>query len=70
MTTGDFNQVQGKEIQMSASDNATTDEAAIRDLVEDWGESGSQQESRCDSGQSLAGYVDVRCPTADSIEGY
>lgn len=36
MTTGDFNQVQGKEIQMSASDNATTDEAAIRDLVEDW----------------------------------
>ena len=36
MATGDFNQVQGKETQMSASDNATTDEAAIRDLVENW----------------------------------
>jgi uncharacterized protein (TIGR02246 family) len=36
VATGDFNQVQGKETQMSASDNATTDEAAIRDLVENW----------------------------------
>jgi hypothetical protein len=52
---------------MSGNNARTPDEAAIRDLVK-LGESGSQQKSQWHSRQPLAGYFDVRCPTADSIK--
>jgi hypothetical protein len=44
---------------MSASSNSTTDEAVIRELVENWARAVRARDSRRDSCQSLYGHVDV-----------
>jgi hypothetical protein len=54
---------------MSTSNNKSTDEAEIRDLVESWGKGSPHQESRWNSGQPLPGDIDVRRPASRSIEG-